>query len=88
MALSDDPRRLVARLDEVEQVLGDADRRVVPAARVVERPERVEHRLDAREVAGLDVEAPGGEDVVQLGGKLVDRGRPLAPAHALVEARS
>ena len=84
--MSDDPRRLVARLDEVEQVLGDADRGVVPATRVIERPERVEHRLGAREVARIDVEVPGGEDVVQLGGKLVDGGRPLAPAHALVEA--
>ena len=49
-------------------------------------PERVEHRLDAREVASLDVEAPGGEDVVELVGELVDRGRPLTPAHALVQA--
>ena len=86
MAFSDDLRGLIARLDEVEEVLREADRRVIPAVRVVQRPEGVEHRLDPREVAGLDVEAPRGEHVVELVGELVDRGRPLAPAHALVQA--
>ena len=74
----------VARREEVEEILGEPDRRVVPAARVVQRPDRIEHRLEPNEITRLDVVPPGDEDVVEVGSEFVDRGRPLAPSHPFV----
>ena len=45
-------RRRRRRREHGEQVVRELDRSVVPAAVVVQRPERVEHRVESPEVAG------------------------------------
>ena len=71
------------RREHGEQVVRELDGPVVPAAVVVQRPERVEHRVEPLEVAGLDPVAPRGAQVAELGLELGERPPPAPAREAL-----
>jgi hypothetical protein len=65
--------------EHAEEIVRELDRSVVPTARVVERPESLEQRIEAFGVGRLDPVAPRREQVAELGPQLVECRVPTGP---------
>src|SRR5512132_1456284 len=69
--------------EDAEQVVRELDRRVIPAAILIEHPEAVEKRVKPLRLALVDPIPPRNEEVAELGPELVEHGPAFGPVEQM-----